>query len=108
MPAGDGRRILRAPADGILESTNHIGQRLEEGAAIAAVGDLVITAPFAGILRGLLRAGTSAVKGMKIGDIDARGDQRVCELVSDKSLAVGGGVLEVLLTKPEVRSKLWA
>jgi len=31
----------------------------------------------------------------------------VCDLVSDKSLAVGGGVLEALLTRPEVRSKLW-
>jgi hypothetical protein len=29
-------------------------------------------------------------------------------LVSDKSLAVGGGVLEALLTRSAVRSKLWA
>jgi xanthine dehydrogenase accessory factor len=108
VPDGDERRILRAPADGVLESTSHIGQQMEQGATIAAIGGVVITAPFAGILRGLLRPGTSAVKGMKIGDIDSRGDPRVCELVSDKSLAVGGGVLEVLLAKPEVRSRLWA
>jgi xanthine dehydrogenase accessory factor len=108
VPEGDERRILRAPVDGVVESINPIGQRLEKGAVIAAIGGVVITAPFAGILRGLIQPGTLAVKGMKIGDLDARGDPRLCELVSDKSLAVGGGVLEALCTKPEVRSKLWA
>ena len=48
-----------------------------------------------------------AVKGMKIGDLDAREDPGICQLVSDKSLAVGGGVLEALLTRPEVRTELW-
>ena len=44
---------------------------------------------------------------MKVGDIDARDDPALCALVSDKSLAVGGGVLEALLTRPEVRARLW-
>jgi xanthine dehydrogenase accessory factor len=34
---------------------------------------------------------------MKIGDLDPRDDPRFCWLVSDKSLAVGGGVLEAIL-----------
>ncbi len=106
-PEGDTRRLLRAPADGTLQSEARIGQHFEPGETIAVVGGQEIKAPFAGVLRGLLRPGTSAIAGMKIGDLDARDDPRLCELVSDKSLAVGGGVLEALLTRPEVRSNLW-
>ncbi len=107
QPDGDARRLLRAPVDGKLESDAHIGQHFEPGEPIAQVGSETISAPFRGVLRGLLRPGISAQAGMKIGDLDARDDPSLCALVSDKSLAVGGGVLEALLTRPEVRSKLW-
>lgn len=107
-PEGDGRRLLRSPADGLLESQARIGQHFEPGEIIASVSGQAVIAPFAGVLRGLLRPGTPARAGMKIGDLDARDDPRICELVSDKALAVGGGVLEALLARQEVRSKLWA
>jgi xanthine dehydrogenase accessory factor len=107
-PEGDPRRVLRSPSDGILQSEARVGQHFESGQQIASVGDDFVSAPFAGILRGLLRPGTAAAKGMKIGDLDPRDDPRLCELVSDKSLAVGGGVLEALLTRPDVRARLWA
>ncbi len=106
-PEGDTRRVLRSPADGKFESSRRIGDHLELGEQIASVSDQVIAAPFAGVLRGLLRPGLTATKGMKVGDIDPRDDPRLCDMVSDKALAVGGGVLEALLTRPEVRSKLW-
>jgi xanthine dehydrogenase accessory factor len=44
---------------------------------------------------------------MKIGDVDPRDDPAICSLVSEKALAVGGGVLEAILTRPEVRQNLW-
>ncbi len=106
-PEGDGRRVLRAPAEGIFQSTASIGQHFDLGQPIAAIDDQVISAPFAGVLRGLLRPGLTVTQGMKVGDLDPRDDPILCTLVSDKSLAVGGGVLEALLTRPEVRSKLW-
>jgi xanthine dehydrogenase accessory factor len=34
---------------------------------------------------------------MKIGDVDPRGVQEYCFEISDKALAVGGGVLEAIL-----------
>ncbi len=107
QPEGDTRRVLRAPVDGPFESTAHIGQRFEAGEEIAAVSDEKIAAPFPGVLRGLLHPGLTIPKGMKVGDIDPRDDPALINLVSDKALAVGGGVLEALLTWPEVRSKLW-
>jgi xanthine dehydrogenase accessory factor len=45
-------------------------------------------------------------RGLKIGDIDPRNDPAACYLVSDKALAIGGGVLEAVLTRVDIRSKL--
>jgi xanthine dehydrogenase accessory factor len=107
-PDGDGRRVLRAPNEGILSSRAQIGQHLKPGDLIAEIGGTPIVAPFAGTLRGLLQPGLMAQSGMKIGDLDTRDDPTLCELVSDKSLAIGGGVLEAMLGRPGVRDKLWA
>lgn len=107
-PDGDGRRVLRAPTTGVLESGASIGQHFDAGETIAEVGGRPIVAPFAGILRGLLQPGLIAEAGMKIGDLDSRDDPALCQLVSDKSLAVGGGVLEAMLGRPDVRARLWS
>jgi len=106
-PEGDPRRVIRAPIEGVLKSNAKIGEHFEMGQTIAVIGDKNISAPFSGVLRGLLHPGLMAGKSMKIGDLDPRDDPGLCQLVSDKSLAVGGGVLEALLTRPEVRTKLW-
>jgi len=106
-PEGDPRRVLRAPIEGVLESDAKIGERFDSGQLIAKIGDEKISAPFSGVLRGLLRPGLITIKGMKIGDLDPRDDPGLCQLASDKSLAVGGGVFEALLTRTEVRNKLW-
>ncbi len=43
-----------------------------------------------------------------VGDIDARDDPQLCRIVSDKALSIGGGVLEAILSKPELRLQMWA
>ena len=100
-------RVLRAPADGKLISGAKIGDRVKKGTVIALVGNLAVLAPFNGILRGLLRPGTLVKKGMKIGDVDPRDDPNMVFLVSDKSRAIGGAVLEAILACPDLRSSLW-
>ena len=107
-PEGDPRRVLRAPTDGVLQSRIEIGSHVDLGQPVAAVGDEIVTAPFAGVVRGMLRPGSTVTQGLKIGDIDARDNPAICQLVSDKSLAVGGGVLEALFTRPEARLRLYA
>ena len=107
-PEGDPRRVLRAPSDGIIVSHTNIGEHVEEGQILAVISDqFSVTSPFKGMLRGLIRTGIQVSKGMKIGDVDARDDTSACYLVSDKSLAIGGGVLEAILTKEEIRGSLW-
>jgi xanthine dehydrogenase accessory factor len=101
-------RVLRSPADGVLEGCVAIGAVLEEGQCIAIVNGRPVLAPFKGVLRGLLHPGLEVRAGVKIGDVDPRMETRFSRLVSDKALAVGGGVLEAILTRPDLRSSLCA
>jgi xanthine dehydrogenase accessory factor len=39
--------------------------------------------------------------------VDPRDDPGACFLVSDKALAIGGGVLEAILTKGEIRRQIY-
>ena len=107
-PEGDPRRVLRAPADGPLATKAGIGDTVAAEQVIAEVGGHAITSPFAGVLRGLIRPGAVVSRGLKVGDVDPRGVRDDCFLVSDKALAIGGGVLEAILTRADVRGRLWA
>ena len=100
-------RVLRSPADGILEACAKIGELLHEGQCVARVNDQPVLAPFTGILRGLLASGSEVCQGLKIGDVDPRLDPSFNRLVSDKALAVGGAVLEAILSRADLRSHLY-
>ena len=100
-------RVLFAPDDGIVESLALIGDRVRKGDPILSVNGKVVLSPFDGILRGLIHEGIHVHKGMKVGDVDPRLEEFRCWTVSEKSLAIGGGVLEAILTTESIRSKLW-
>jgi xanthine dehydrogenase accessory factor len=106
-PDGDPSRVLRAPVDGKFENHLNIGDHVEVGQLIAEIDGMAVTSPLAGVIRGLIHPGLPVTRGLKIGDVDPRDDPRLCQLVSEKALAIGGGVLEALLSKTEVRSQLW-
>lgn len=99
-------RVLRAPGDGVVVGLASIGDRLNAGQIVARVGEHTLTAPFAGVLRGLVHDGLTVQAGAKIGDLDPRARRVYCFTISDKSLAVGGGVLEAVLSSPEVRGRI--
>lgn len=92
-----GERVLRAPADGIFRATAEIGDHVEVGQAVGFVGEQPMCCTIRGMLRGLIADGTPVYKGLKSGDVDPRDDRSYCDTVSDKALAIGGGVLEALL-----------
>jgi xanthine dehydrogenase accessory factor len=100
-------RVLRAPEDGKLVTGAKIGDQVSSSTVIALVGSQAVLAPFDGVIRGLIRPGSYVEKGTKIGDIDPRDDPSICSRVSDKSRAIGGGVLEAILACPDLRSGLW-
>ena len=90
-------RVLRAPADGQFTSEKQIGDPVVKGAVIGQVGARTITATIDGILRGLIRPGSRVKTGLKIGDIDPRGDASYCHTISEKARSLGGSVLEAIL-----------
>lgn len=92
------RRVVRSPVPGTVAWGAAIGDMVAEAQPLGRVGDTEVTAPIAGVVRGLIAAGSLATAGLKIGDIDPRADRAACFEISDKALAVGGGVLEAVLT----------
>ena len=92
-----GERVLRAPADGVFTGTRKIGDHVKAGETVGAVAGVPMTATIDGVLRGLLADGVAVKKGLKSGDVDPRGKAEYCRSVSDKALAVGGGVLEAIM-----------
>jgi xanthine dehydrogenase accessory factor len=102
----ESERVLRAPGSGIFRAKCRIGDIVNKDEEVASVNGDIIRAPFQGVVRGLLHEGVMVHPGMKVGDLDPRCDPLLCSLVSDKALAVGGGVLEAILSLPENRQKL--
>jgi xanthine dehydrogenase accessory factor len=91
------KRVLRAPQAGLFESTCEIGDRVQDGQIVAYVDDTPVHAAIDGVVRGLLVDGFQVTAGLKVGDVDPRGVVEHCLHISDKALAVGGGVLEAIL-----------
>ncbi len=93
-----GERVMRAPADGAFEPCMAIGAQVAAGDVCATVAGEPMRATIDGVVRGLLQVGVPVHKGMKCGDVDPRCHPEYIESASDKALAVGGGVLEAILS----------
>jgi xanthine dehydrogenase accessory factor len=91
-------RVIHAAASGSVIHRSKIGQYLKKGEPILEVGSCIMTAPFDGVIRGLIVEGMEVLKGMKIADIDPRVlDRDIIFSISDKARCLGGAVLEAYL-----------
>ncbi len=99
----DVARVLRAPVDGEVIPLRRIGDIVAAGDVVARVEGVDVVAGVGGVLRGLLHGGVRVTVGTKLGDVDPRADPSHVHTVSDKSLAIGGGVLEAILSAPQLR-----
>lgn len=109
-------RVLRAPHAGHVMPEMirlngetrpiQIGDVLEAGQPIVQIDGSLIVAPFKGVLRGLVHQNVLVKEGMKIGDIDPRGQRASCFSISDKARAIGGGVLEAVLAASAIHPYL--
>lgn len=91
-------RIVRAPSDGEVRWDVSIGGRITKGERLGSVGNETVVATTDGVVRGLISPGFIASVGLKICDIDPRGDRNACFEISDKARLVGAGVLEAVLS----------
>ena len=92
----DRDRVLRAPNDGVFVGGCEISDEVAAGDIVGWVDTAAVTAPIGGAVRGLLQSGVEVISGMKIGDIDPRGDRERCFRISDKANAIATGVLDAL------------
>ena len=94
---GYGReRVIHSPSDGAIRNVRKIGDIVEKDEIIAYVGDVAVKAGIGGMLRGLIRDGYECTKGLKIADIDPRGERAEYRTMSDKARSISGAVLEVV------------
>jgi len=92
-------RLLRSPAEGVFRSTRAIGELVAEGEEVATVEGQPVVARTSGIIRGLIADGVTVSEGEKVGDVDRRGREVDPGEISDKARAIGGAVLEALLSR---------
>jgi xanthine dehydrogenase accessory factor len=90
-------RVLRAPVEGEFRSSYRIGDRVQKSEVVGRVAGSEVIGRIGGVLRGLIRPGTWVTSGLKIGDIDPRGNVTHCFTISDKARAIAGSVLEAVL-----------
>lgn len=90
-------RLLRSPSDGFVQPLREIGDHVEPGDLIAFVSGNDLRAQIPGVLRGLIHQSVFVREGMKIGDVDPRNEREHCFSITDKALAIAGGVLEALM-----------
>ncbi len=96
----DGRgseRVVKAQNDGSVRWVRAIGDVVDDHEMLGTVDLVPVLAPFTGVIRGLIRDGSDVTAGLKIGDVDPRLDVQACHEISDKALAIGGGVVEAVL-----------
>ena len=91
------QRVLHAPCAGLVAHHSAIGDVIKQGQPLFSVGKTIVTAPFSGLLRGLIQSGISISKGTKAADVDPRIDVD-WTTISDKARCIGGGALEAYLS----------
>jgi xanthine dehydrogenase accessory factor len=101
-----GERVLRSPENGMFLSDLSIGDYVLKGQVLFSVNNQSVQAPFSGFVRGLIHNGLTVTRGLKVGDIDPRNEPFLINNVSDKALAIGGGVLEAILSCKDLRVRL--
>lgn len=90
-------RVLRAPAGGVFRAGKALGELVKTGDVVGEVAGVEIRTMIGGVIRGLIRSDIMVTEGMKLGDIDPRGDRSYCYTISDKARAIAGSVLEAIL-----------
>jgi xanthine dehydrogenase accessory factor len=94
---GVGRaRFVYAPAGGRFATSVQIGDRVEEGAVIATIGDEALHAPIGGVIRGLTRNGVEVAIRTKVIEVDPRGDRAAAFGLGERPRRIAEGVLKAL------------
>ena len=101
-------RVMHSPCEGIFHNVHKIGDTVKRDEVLSRVEEMVdgkptgkfvmLTASIDGILRGILRDGFYARKGLKAADIDPRlSEYDNCFTISDKARSIGAAVVTTIM-----------
>jgi len=96
-------RVLKAPCPGRVLLLKRIGDLVRKGETVMTVGGVPVPAPLDGCVRGLIHEGLHVSAGLKIGDIDPRGQDSYTATISDKARTLGRAALEAVLVLGQAR-----
>jgi xanthine dehydrogenase accessory factor len=94
---GYGReRYVYAPIAGVFVSAKQIGDPVQAGEEVARVGEMPLCAPLTGRLRGLTRSGVRVEPGVKVIEVDPRGERAVLSGIGERPQRIADAVAEVI------------
>lgn len=94
---GVGRaRFIYAPVAGRFETVARIGEWVRAGVTVATIGDIGLTAPLSGVVRGLTRSGVFVPMAEKVIEIDPRGDPSSAFGLGERPRRIAEGVRQAL------------
>lgn len=85
-------RYLYAPASGLFITACEIGARVEQGQEVARIGQVALTAPLSGRLRGLTHTDVRVEQGTKVIEIDPRADDADIYGLGERPRRIAEGV----------------
>jgi hypothetical protein len=99
-PRGLGRagaeRFVYAPNPGRWRTAADIGFRMFKDFTVGHLDGIAVTAPFDGVLRGVVRDGIEVASGAKLLEIDPRGRGACWEGLDERGWAIGRAVTQAL------------
>lgn len=93
-------RFVYAPVAGTFRTVLAIGDTVASGDVVGAIGDVTVTAPLSGRLRGLAHDGARVETGAKVVEVDPRGEDAVVFGLGERPLAIAEAVREVVRDLP--------
>jgi xanthine dehydrogenase accessory factor len=89
-------RYVYAPCSGVFRTRAEIGDRVDQGQPIAAIGETVLAAPVAGVLRGLTHDGVPVGALTKVIEVDPRGRAAEVAGISERPRRIAAGVADAV------------
>jgi xanthine dehydrogenase accessory factor len=94
--SGGAGRFVCSTVSGRFSTSRRIGDHVECGEAIGAIGNEPVAAPLTGVLRGLSARGARVEPRTKVLEVDTRNDPALCFGVEERPRSIAEGVLTAL------------
>jgi len=89
-------RYVYAPCEGVFRTRAEIGDRVDQGQPIATIGETVLVAPVAGVLRGLTHDGVPVIARAKVIEVDPRARTAEVAGISERPRRIAAGVADAV------------